>query len=368
MYAIEETEYQMKKLLCKIACGLLALCMLTGCGAEQKEPEPSQQSTAQDAAPVSSFGENTEAEMPLLPTEIRIGGLKGPTSLGLLFLQQKADKKETTDSYTFTMATAADELLAPMIKGELDIILIPANVSSILYGKTEGGIVVIDINTLGVLYMVTGRKDIRDLKGIEGETIYLTGKGTTPDYVLQYLIAANHLENVSLEYKSEATEIAAVLSADPEKIGLLPQPFVTVACSQNPELSAVLDMNEQWKQVQGQDGKGMVTGVTVVRKAFLEEHPDAVERFLKEHEDSVRCLNENTQEGAALAVEAGIIAKEQVAKKAIPYCNVTYIDGGEMRDALEYYLKVLYDLNPQSVGGNIPEGDFYYAPKGNSEK
>ncbi len=298
------------------------------------------------------------------PVAVRVGGLKGPTSMGLVFLQEQAQGGQAAQEYEFTMAVAADELLPLMIKGELDIALIPANVASVLYNKTEGGISVIDINTLGVLYLVSGDNTIDSMESLRGRTVYLTGKGTTPDYVLQYLLRANGIDpsECTLEYRSEATEVAALLAEQPQAAGLLPQPFVTVACAQNEELGVVLDMNQQWNLAQGEGGSSMVTGVTVVRNAFLQEHPGVVQSFLEEHAASVRAIQEDPDKGAQLVVAAEIIAKEPIARKAIPQCNITYIDGEEMRQALSGYLQALFEQDPASVGGKVPGEDFYYVP------
>ena len=297
-------------------------------------------------------------------TAVRIGGLKGPTTIGLLSLLEKAQNGEAKEDYTLSMMSAADEILPLMIKGELDIALLPANVASVLYNKTNGGISVIDINTLGVLYMVSGDTGIDEIADLKDKTIYLTGKGTTPDYVLHYILEENGFTQAdySLEYKSEATEVAAVLAENPDAIGLLPQPFVTAACAQNEALSIVLDMNEQWAAVQGENGSSLVTGVTVVRNEFLKENEKAVKNFLAEHEESTKNINEDVEHAAALAVEAGIIAKEPIAKKAIPNCNITYIDGEEMKQALSGYLNVLFEQDAASVGGALPADDFYYIP------
>ena len=296
--------------------------------------------------------------------DIRVGGLKGPTSMGLLFLQEMNKSGNAKENYEFTMVTAADELLTMMVKGELDIALLPANVASVLYNKTEGGISVIDINTLGVLYMVSGDESIQVPADLKGRTVYLTGKGTTPDYVLHYIMQGNGLTDtdITLEYKSEATEVAAVLAENPDAVGLLPQPFVTAACAQNEALGVVMDMNAQWIALQGEDGSRMVTGVTVVRNAFLEENEEAVKTFLQEHKESTEGINADVQKGAELAVAAGIIAKEPIAMKAIPKCNITYIAGEEMKRALSGYLSVLFEQDPKSVGGALPADGFYYGP------
>ena len=341
---------------------------LTGCGQAQQEEsvaeslatESAQQTTTESSATESTtvVEESQQAD----GTLIRVASLKGPTSLGLLFLMDKADKGETTNTYEFQMATGADEILPLMVKGDLDIALVPANVASILYHKTEGGVEVIDINTLGVLYMVSGEDGLADFTDLKGKTIYLTGKGTTPDYVLQYLLTANGMsvDDVTLEYKSEATEVASVLAEDPTAIGLLPQPFVTAACMQNDVLKVIFDLNEEWNKVQGEDGSSMVTGVTVVRKQFLEENEAAVKSFMEDHKASAEAINADPTTGATLAVEAQIVAKEPIAQKAIPNCNITYMDKADMKQALSGYLEVLFGQDPQSIGGGLPESDFYY--------
>lgn len=297
---------------------------------------------------------------------VKVGALKGATTLGLLPLEDKAANGEAGENYEFSMMTAADELLPMMIKGELDIALLPSNVASILYQKTNGGVTVIDINTLGVLYMVSGDSSVTGVENLAGRTIYLTGKGTTPDYVLHYILSGNGMDadsDCTLEYKSEATEVAALLAENPDAIGLLPQPFVTAACAQNDALSVILDMNAEWEKLQGEDGSRLVTGVTVVRNEFLQEHENAVATFMEEHQASAQSMNSDVENGAKLAAASEIIAKEPIALKAIPKCNITYIDGADMKQALSGYLEVLYEQNPESIGGALPGDDFYYVPQ-----
>ncbi len=281
--------------------------------------------------------------------------------MGLVFLMEMAEGGKTEQTYDFTMVTSADELLPKVIGGDLDIALVPANVASVLYGRTEGQVAVIDINTLGVLYGVTADNSIQSIGDLAGKTVYMTGKGTTPDYVFQYLLEANGIQDqVALEFKSEPGEVAALLANQPEAIGILPQPFVTVACAQNEALGIALDLTAEWDKAQEEKGSQMVTGVTLVRKEFLEEHPDAVSLFLKDHEKSAAYTKEQPDQAAELIVKAGIIEKAPVAKKALPYCNITCITGQEMKAALSGYLQVLFDRDPKSVGGKMPEDDFYF--------
>lgn len=336
-----------KKVAAVIMSMVLSAAVLAGCGADSSDTESD--ITAEEIQDYAAV-------------DVKVGSLKGPTSIGLVYLMDQAEKGEAANNYEFTMAAAADELLPSMISGDLDIILVPANVASVLYNKTEGGVTVVDINTLGVLYMVSGDDTIQSMEDLRGRTVYLTGKGTTPDYVLQYLLAENGLtaEDVVLEYKSEATEVAAVLAKTPEAIGVLPQPFVTAACAQNENLSVVLDLTEEWAAVQGEGGSSLVTGVTVVRDDFLEKNKEAVDKFLEEHAVSTDYANENVEAAAELVAAAGIIEKAPVAVKAIPECNITYIDGTDMQTALSGYLEVLFEQDASSVGGNLPGDDFYY--------
>ena len=296
------------------------------------------------------------------PESVRIGSLKGPTSLGILDLMDRAEKGETKHPYEFRMAVGADELLPLMAKGELDMALIPANVAAVLYHKTEGGVCVVDINTLGVLYLVTGDEAVAGPADLKGRTICLTGKGATPEASLRYVLDRSGLGegDYVLEYRSEPTEVAALLAEDPSRVGLLPQPFATAALMQNGDLRIAMDMNAQWEQLQGGEGGGMVTGVTVVRREFLEEHEDVVEDFLEEHGSSVAAVNGDPEKGAALAVRAGIVAKEAIAAEAIPRCNLVCVTGEEMKAALSAYLEALAGFDAGLIGGALPEEDFYY--------
>ena len=295
-------------------------------------------------------------------TAIRIGSLKGPTSMGLVELMDQAEKGEAGADYEFTMAAAADEINAAFLKGDLDIVLIPANVASVLYNKTDGQAVVLDINTLGVLYLLESGETVQSAADLKGRTIYLPGKGTTPDYALQYILAQNGLgmEDVDLQYKSEAAEVISALQEEPEALGLLPQPAVTTACMQNEGLRIALDLTEEWDRVSTEGS--LVTGVTLVRREFLEQHEALVQEFLSAHEESAKFTNENIEEAAEMVAALEIVPKAPIAVQAIPYCNITCMTGTDMQTALSGYLTVLAAQNPEAVGGALPAEDFYYLP------
>lgn len=339
-----------KKMISALMVLAMSFSLLAGCGKSENKNEAENESVSEEAdAPAA---------------QVRIGALKGPTSMGLVRLMEKQENGETENEYSFTMEATADVLLPSVISGDLDIVLVPANVASVLYNKTEGNVSVIDINTLGVLYMVSADTSVSQMDYLKGRTIYLTGKGTTPDFVLQYLLAKNNIDlsEVTLEYKSESTEVAAVLAENPEAVGLLPQPYVTALQIQNPDIVSVLDMTAQWEAVQGEGGSMLVTGVTVVRNEFLEQNPEAVKKFLEDHKESAQYANENVEAAAQLVANYGIVEKAPVAQKAIPLCNITYIDGEDMKAALTGYLEVLAAQDASFIGGTLPGEDFYYIP------
>lgn len=353
----------MKKRILAMILGLAMVLSLAACTGDNAETIKPGESLAETTEPQVTE-EETQADMTAdpVPGHIRIGSLKGPTSMGLVQLMSQAELDATTNTYTFTMAAAADEINTALIKGDLDIVLIPANVASVLYNKTGGEVVVLNINTMGVLYILEYGESIQSVKDLAGRTIYLPGKGTTPDYALQYLLSQNGLttEDVELQYKSEGAEVIAALAQDKNAIGLLPQPAATVATVQNEGLRIALDLTAEWDKV-SEDGS-LLTGVTLVRKAFLQENPGAIQLFLEDHLASTNYTNEYVAEAAQMVADLGIVPKAPIAVKAIPYCNIVCISGVEMKEALSGYLGVLADQNIKAIGGAMPGEDFYYIP------
>jgi len=324
-------------------------------GAETKTPdeENAEAKTAETAEAAA------DTEMTASDTEVRVGSLKGPTTMGLVNLMKASENGESEGTYTFKMATQPDEIVADIAGQNLDIALVPANLASNLYKKTEGGVAVIDINTLGVLDCVTGDETIKSVKDLAGRTLLTTGQGATPEYSIRYLLKENGVEDCTLEFKSEATEIAAILKEDPSQVAVLPQPFATAAQVQNEALHTAFSLTDEWNKVSGGSSQ-LLTGVTIVRKAFLEEHPEAVALFVSEQSKSATAALSDIDTTSELIAEYGILEKAPVAKKALPYCNIVCIVDEEMQTALSGYLQVLFEQDPKSVGGSLPEDDFYW--------
>ena len=292
---------------------------------------------------------------------LRIAGLKGPTTMGLVNLLSMEKNGTAAMDYDLQLYGAADEIVPKLIKGNLDMAAIPANLAATLYQKTNGGIQVLAVNTLGVLYVVEKGDTVHSFADLKGRTILSTGKGTTPEYVLRYLLTKNGLDpdkDVKIEYYSEASEVTAQMAATKkDAIAVLPQPYVTAAQMKDSELRVVLDLTKEWNKVCDTQ---LITGVTVVRTAYAEDHPDVVQAFLKDYEKSVNAANTDIDGTAALCEEIGVVAKAAIAKKALPKCNIVYRRGEEMKKDISAYLQVLYDASPAAVGGKLPDDSFYW--------
>lgn len=339
----------MKKIICLCLAAALSALVFAACGT------PSSLSAAVPTAPASSA---PEASVPsaAAPAQLRIASLKGPTTMGMVKLMQDAEDGLAQNDYTFTMTGTADEIVPQLVKGDVDIALVPANLAAVLYQKTNGGVQVAAVNTLGVLYLLENGDTIHSIADLEGKTIYTPGKGTTPEYVLRYVLEQNGV-TCNIEFLSEATEAAAKFEAMENCIVMLPQPYATAVTVKDSSVRAALDMTQEWDKV---SDTPLITGVAVARKAFIEENPAAFEMFLTEYAASTQWVTANTEDAAALVAKYGIVEKEPIAKKALPACNITCLTGMEMKTAVEGYLSVLFKAEPKSVGGSLPEADFYY--------
>lgn len=345
----------------KLTSMLLALALvlsLAACGGAASSSVASSAASSEAVPEAASEAASSEEVKELSTTDaLRIAGLKGPTTMGLVNLMAGEDAAD----YDFEMYGKADEIVPQLVKGELDAAAVPANLAATLYQKTNGAIEVACINTLGVLYVVENGETVNSVEDLKGKTIVTTGKGTTPEYVLRYILTENGVDpdnDVTLDFYSEATEALAQLQAGTSTIAMLPQPFVTSALAQVEGLRVALDMNEEWEKVAGSK---LVTGVLVARKDAVEADPARFAAFMDGYKASVEAANTDLENTAALCEQYGIVAKAALAQKALPNCNIVFETGDEMKTDLETYFNVLYAADPTSVGGQLPADDFYYA-------
>ncbi len=349
---------------------LLALCMMASfaaCGAASSSQSTSQSDSSQpeSSQPESSSAvqsSSTRQDDERQKLTFRIAGMKGPTTMGMVQLMNESELGRSYDSYQTKVYATAQEILPLLLQGEVDVALLPANVASSVYNQTQGKIQVAAINTLGVLYVLENGESIQSIQDLKGKTIYSTGKGNTPEYTLNYILTQNGIDpttDVTIEYKSEATEVATLLAQEGSgAIAVLPQPYVTTAMAQNADLRVALDLTEEWDKVS--TDSTLVTGVLVANKEFIESHPEEFDIFLQSYKESIEYVNEYPAEASEFVVQYEILANATIAMQALPECNITYIDGTEMKDTLSGYLQVLMEQNPASIGGAMPADDFYY--------
>lgn len=291
-------------------------------------------------------------EQPAEP--VRVAALAGPTGMGLAYMMQ-----DMQDRYTVELFTAPDQVTAKIINGEVDIAAVPINLASVLCKKTEGKVNVIAINTLGVLYVLENGNTINSIADLAGKTIWSTGEGSTPEYILNYLLEANGLtDSVKVEYISDNAELIAKLADGSAEVALLPEPHVSIATAQNENVRVALKVNDLWSE---KNDTKLLQGVYIVRSDYLASNKEQVDAFLKDAAESAKKVV-SEEDAAAVVVAQGIIGKEPIAKRAIPNCNITLITGAEMKASVSAMLKVLFDANPKSIGGAMPGDDFYYVP------
>lgn len=287
-------------------------------------------------------------------TEIRIAALKGPTGMGMV----KLADKQNYPNYTVSIEASPDALNPRIISGEVDVAAVPVNLASVLYNKLDGDISVLAVSTLGVLYVVEAGSEVNSVADLAGKTVYATGQGATPEYILNYLLDKNGVAgSVEVNYVGEHAALATMLANGSAEIGMLPEPNVTSTLAGNDNLRIALNLTEEWNKVCSTE---LVQGVVIARKSFVNEHPEAIEQFLREYEKSSAFVNENIDEAAKLIVDAGILGNVEIAKKAIPNCNISFSKGEAMHKAVEGMLTVLFEANPKSIGGKLPDKDFYY--------
>ena len=333
----------MKKTIAIILTLLLGISLLAGCGKKEEEPQPStqEQKAAQDTS-----------------VDINVTALKGPTGMGMAYLNQQSDDGNTAYKYTINYAGAPDEVVGGLISGEIDIAAVPVNLAAILFNKTNGEVLTAAVNTLGVIYIVENGDTVQSMADLAGKKIVASGQGSTPEYALNYLLEKNGLTGqVEVEYVSEHDEAVSALVAGKADLVMIPEPKVTAALSQLETARVAISLTEEWDKVSDTQ---MITGVLVVQKAFANEHPEILKAFLEEYKASVEFTNGNQQEASQLIEKYGIIPKAPVALKALPNCNIVYIDGSEMAASVTAMLTTLFNANPASVGGNLPGAEMFY--------
>jgi NitT/TauT family transport system substrate-binding protein len=303
---------------------------------------------------------DTVDEVNLKEVKANVFGIAGPTGIGLANLMKDAKDGNASLDYNIQLAASNDEIVAKITNKEADIAAVATNLASTLYNKTNGGVKVLAVNTLGVLNVVTKGVEVKTIADLKGKTVYSTGQGANPEYILNNILKNNGLEagkDVTVEFVSQPAELIAKVVGNKEAVVIAPQPVATAITIQDTNAKIVIDLNDEWDKF---NDKKLVMGCIIARSEYVEANPKAVEAFLKDYEASIKAVSENIDATAAACEEFAIIAKAPIAKKAIPYCNIVFEDGEDMKADLSAYLTFLHTANPKSVGGKLPADDFYY--------
>ena len=298
---------------------------------------------------------------------VRMIALKGPTGMGVSKLMADNDDGKTKNKYNFTIAAAPTEVSAAVIGEKVDFAAMPVNLASVLINK-GADISLVAVNTLGVLYVLENGNEVTDIASLKGKTIYSTGAGATPQYVLEYILEKNGIDpkkDVEITYYTDHAELATLMATGKIEIAMLPEPNVTTVMVKNSSVRKALDLTEEWEKATAAKGEktSLAQGCLIVRTEFLEAHPNAVKAFLAAYKESVDFVNGNTEKAAQMIADAGIVPNAQIAAKALPNCNIVYMTGDEMIKTAKANFDVLFKADPTSVGGAMPGDDLYYTGK-----
>ncbi len=345
----------MKKTLTLLLALTLSLFVFVGCTTTN---DPAQVPQDPEISTPNDTDDQPEAE-PKTAEVTRVVALKGPTGMGMAKMISDADTK-----YTFSLTSMPDDVTSSIISKTVDIAAVPANLASVLYNKTEGEVQVIALNTLGVLYIVNSDGTINSLEDLKGKTIGATGQASTPEYVLDYVLKMNGIDpdkDVTIEYYTDHSELATRMISGDVTIGMLPEPQVSTVLMKNANCKTVINMTDEWNKVSPESA--LVQGCIVARREFAEAYPDSVKNFLSEYKQSVEFANTSTDAPKTIA-DIGIVGSAEIATRAIPNCNIVYIDSNDgMKEKLSGSLQVLFDANPKAVGGKLPADSFYFENK-----
>jgi len=343
-----------RKLSLLLVLFIMIFTLLSACSSDVPEPvEPSEPSDTEESP------EAEESEKPVENVDVTIAGLKGPTSIGMIRLIEEEALNDENYNVEYLVEGAPNNLIGKIINGEIDIAAVPTNLASILYNKSKGEVKFLALNTLGVIYVV-GTEEVSSIEDLEGKEISISGKGATPEFAFNYLLEQNSMiDKTSTEYMLDHSSLAQQVIAEDTKIAVLPQPFVTQVMMNNPNVSILIDLNEEWEKAS--NGESILAmGGLIVNSEFAENNPEFIKVFLKEYEASVNWVNNNHEEAGKLVEKNGVLPSAKLAEKAIPNCSIVYQDAEEAKDKVNGFLKILHGSNPASIGGSMPDENFYY--------
>lgn len=351
----------MKRILSIVMAFVLVLTLFSACGKKGTPEQPGKESEKPESSVPKATG-----------VTVKLATLQGPTGMGMAYLLDDSDNGKTLNKYEYTVASSPDEITGKLISGNFDIAAVPTNAAATLYNKSNGKVKLLALNTGCVLYILEKGNTIKSISDLKGKTVYVSGQGATPEYILNYVLSENGLKpgtDVKIDFTYSAhNDLVAYAASGKADVLLLPEPAATALLAQNKDMRVALSISDVWADtVKGTsyEGTQIAMGCVAVNTEFAEAHPDAVEAFLYEYEKSIKDITntENLDKSAETIAKVGIVAKAGIAKSALPRCNIIFARGEEMKKMTEGFYKVLFDAQPNSVGGKLPDENFYYKAK-----
>ena len=355
----------MRKNITAIALAILLLALtLSGCAAGQPGTSASSAASALPSeTSITVDASATPTQPPAIKTNVSVAALIGPTGMGLVKLMDEQDKGVAQNNYNFILSGTPDDIVAKITSGQADIAAVPVNLAPTLYAKTNGNVELLAINTLGVLYVVENGDTVKTVADLKGKTLYASGQAATPEYALDYILSKNGIDparDINIKYEPDHSQLASMVMAGQVNLAMLPEPFVTTVTQKDPSVHVGLNLTKEWTAIPGNASSPLIMGVMVVNKTFAQKNPAALSVFMDEYKASTRYVNANIPDAAALVAKYKIMASADLAQKAIPNCNIVYIDGQDMKTQIQPFFQILFDYNPQSIGGKLPDDAFYY--------
>jgi len=358
----------MKRTLSLVLAALLAVSSLAGCSFGNDAP-------AASSVPGSSSSQGAGSSEPVSPPErepVKLMVLSGPTGVGAAKLmadnEAEPDKRSEPiyNRYTVTVASDNTEVVNALVNGDADIAAIATNVAANLFEKTDGGIQLLAVNTLGVLYILEKGDTVHAIGDLRGKTLYAPSntKGANPEHILDHLLEGNDVDpsEVDIQWLTPQ-EITAKMTSSDAGICMLPVPAATALLVKDSGVREAVSLSQAWEDL---EGSLLPMGCVVARTDFLNEDAKdkyiQTEAFLLEYQESIDYMNDpdNLSEAAALVARYGLAPNENVAARAIPQCSLTFIPSVDAKSMLEDYYAILFRADPASIGGSIPYDSFYY--------
>ena len=353
----------MKRTLSLLLTAALAFSLLAGCGPKNPPAEGSGSANpgASSSQPDQSGGVgNTSAAS---GPSVRFMALSGPTGVGAakLMADHDADAQNSAIA-SYEIVTDNTQVQTALVNKDVDVAAIATNAAAALCAKTDGGIQVLAVNTLGVLYILEKGDTVHSMADLAGKTLYAPSntKGANPEHILNHLLEGSGVApaDVTIEWLTPQ-EITAKMSSSDAGICMLPVPAATALLVKDSGVREAISLSDAWQDL---EGSPLPMGCVVARTEYIQENPQEVEAFLAAYEASIDYISDpaNSAGVAALVAQYEFAPNDKVAARAIPQCSLTFVTGQEMKTTLEDYYTILFQVEPKSIGGGLPYDSFYY--------